>query len=268
MINFFCIFIFNLIDLIILRKYLVCFSHGRVPMKHMQILVSLLCVLTLTIVNLAGNPNFNLIFTCITILLYSLTFKLPLPYRLLLIVLYMGIGIVTEPIGLLLIRCLHDFSTFSVRYYLSSFLCEIIRFFIICLICEIWKIQWYSISFKMGILLFLIPVSSIVVTCLTIKLAGYYDTVLSNLLCLCIIFLVLLSNILTFSIFSKLAYLIASDYQKELLIQEAQSKEMYYKQIEESNKKIRMIKHNLKNRMIAITASKDQNIVYYNGLIN
>lgn len=262
MIKFFCIFIFNLIDLIILRKYLFCFSNGRVPIKHMQIMVSVVCVLTLTLINLAGNPNFNLIFTCITILVYSLTFKFPLPYRLLLIVLYMGIGIVTEPIGLLLIRCLDDFSTFFVRYYLSSFLCEIIRFFIICLICEVWKIQWYNISFKMGILFFLIPVSSIVVTCLTVKLAEYYDTILSNLLCLCIIFLVLLSNILTFAIFSKLAYLIASDYQKELLIQEAQSKEMYYKQIEESNKKIRMIKHNLKNRMIAITASKDQNIVY------
>lgn len=261
MINFFCTSIINLFDFLILKRYLLCFCNNRCSTKYIQIFICGLCVSGLSLINLIGNPNFNLIFTCIAIVIYSFTYKFPLPYRVLLIVLYMGICIVTEPIGLLLIRCLDGIFSPFVGYYLSNCLCEIIRFFIICLICQMWRVQWYGMSFKMGIFFFLIPISSIIITCLTVKLAGNYDTKLANVLSLSIIFLVLLSNILTFAIFAKLASLIASDYQKELLIQEAKSKEMYYKQIEESNKKIRMIKHDLKNRMITIAASNDMNVI-------
>ena len=86
-------------------------------------------------------------------------------------------------------------------------------------------------SFETGIFFFLIPISSIIITCLTVNLAGYYETILANVLCISIIFLVFFTNILTFATFAKLASLVASDYQKELLIQEVKSKEMYYKQI-------------------------------------
>lgn len=116
-------------------------------------------------------------------------------------------------------------------------------------------------SFETGIFFFLIPISSIIITCLTVNLAGYYETILANVLCISIIFLVFFTNILTFATFAKLASLVASDYQKELLIQEVKSKEMYYKQIEESNKKVRMIKHDLKNKMITIMSSKNQSII-------
>lgn len=261
MINFICTLFINLFDFLILRRYLSCFGNNKFSKRYIQLSVFGLCVFGLSLVNMIENPNLNLVFTCLTIVVYCLIYKFPLPYRVLLIVLYMGVCIVTEPIGLLLIKCLDGiFSPFT-GYYLSNCLCEIIRFFIICLICQIWKVQWHGISFKMGIFFFLIPISSIIISCLTVKLAGYYDTRLANALSLSIIFLVLLSNILTFAIFSKLTSLIAADYQKELLIQEAKLKEMYYNQLEESNKKIRMIKHDLKNRMISIVASKDISII-------
>lgn len=261
MINFTCVFVINLLDFIILKKYFFCFSRERFSTKYIQKLIWILCVSLLSLINLVGNPNLNLIFTCITIVIYSLTYRYPLPYRVLLIVLYIGIGIVTEPIGLLLIRCLDGVFSQFVGYYLSTFLCEIIRFFIICLICKFRTVQWYGMSFETGIFFFLIPISSIIITCLTVNLAGYYETILANVLCISIIFLVFFTNILTFATFAKLASLVASDYQKELLIQEVKSKEMYYKQIEESNKKVRMIKHDLKNKMITIMSSKNQSII-------
>lgn len=261
MINFFCTFLINLFDFLILKRYLSCFNNNRISKKYVEFFIFGLCISVLSLVNMIGNPNLNLVFTCLTIMVYSLTYKFPIPYRILLIVLYMGICIVTEPIGLLIIRCLDGIFSPFLGYYLSNCLCEVIRLFIICLICQIWRVQWYGISFKMGIFFFLIPISSIAISCLTVKMAGYYNTKLANALSLSIIFLVLLSNILTFTIFAKFTSLIASDYQKELLIQEAKSKELYYEQVEESNKKIRMIKHDLKNRMITIAASKDKNII-------
>lgn len=262
MMHYICFFITNLLDFIILRKYLKTFTDGALTSKNMQGFIMILCVILLTFINLGGNPNLNLLVTCISIVIYSLTYKLQLPYRLLLIAFYIGIGIVAEPVGLLFVRALNGIFSIFVSYYLSNFLCEIIRFFIVRLICQIWKAKWNGMSFKMGILFFSIPVTGIIITCITVNLAGFYNTVLTNSLCLCIIILVFIGNILTFAIYDKLTSLIMNNYQKELLIQEAKSKEMYYKQIEESNKKIQTIKHDLKNRMITIIASKDQNIIF------
>lgn len=85
MINFTCVFVINLLDFIILKKYFFCFSRERFSTKYIQKLIWILCVSLLSLINLVGNPNLNLIFTCITIVIYSLTYRYPLPYRVLLI---------------------------------------------------------------------------------------------------------------------------------------------------------------------------------------
>ena len=69
-----------------------------------------------------------------------------------------------------------------------------------------------------------------------------------------IILLVLLTNILTFAIFHKLSIVIADNYKNELLLQEVKMKEQYYREIEAGNKKVQEIKHDLKNRLIALYA--------------
>ena len=75
MINFTCVFVINLLDFIILKKYFFCFSRERFSTKYIQKLIWILCVSLLSLINLVGNPNLNLIFTCIIIVIYSLTYR-------------------------------------------------------------------------------------------------------------------------------------------------------------------------------------------------
>ncbi len=72
-----------------------------------------------------------------------------------------------------------------------------------------------------------------------------------------IILLVLLTNILTFAIFHKLSIVIADNYKNELLLQEVKMKEQYYREIEAGNKKVQEIKHDLKNRLIALLCNRE-----------
>ena len=71
---------------------------------------------------------------------------------------------------------------------------------------------------------------------MAIYLTGTYDNLTGNVLCLAIILLVLLTNILTFAIF-KLSIVIADNYKNELLLQEVNMKEQYYREIEAGNKR-------------------------------
>ena len=55
-----------------------------------------------------------------------------------------------------------------------------------------------------------------------------------------------------------------NNYKNELLLQEANAKEQYYRQIEENNKIIQKIKHDLKNRLLALYAIEKNSIVFQN----
>ena len=100
----------------------------------------------------------------------------------------------------------------------------------------------------------------IFISCMAIYLTGTYDNLTGNVLCLAIILLVLLTNILTFAIFHKLSIVIADNYKNELLLQEVKMKEQYYREIEAGNKKVQEIKHDLKNRLIALYAIEKANV--------
>ena len=55
-----------------------------------------------------------------------------------------------------------------------------------------------------------------------------------------------------FKMFVKVTETLSDNYEKEMLLQEAQAKEQYYNEVEKSNKEIRRIKHDLKNMLLAI----------------
>lgn len=67
------------------------------------------------------------------------------------------------------------------------------------------------------------------------------------------------SNVLMFKMFVKVTETLSDNYEKEMLLQEAQAKEQYYNEVEKSNKEIRRIKHDLKNMLLAICSEAQKN---------
>ena len=101
--TFFTLFA-NTLDFWILRKYLQCFSHKRKLGHYQRVILFVSCVLLLSAANFYGNPNVNLLFSFAIIYLYSFSFSYSCLYHVVMPILYIGLGFVSEPIGFLLTR--------------------------------------------------------------------------------------------------------------------------------------------------------------------
>lgn len=256
----------NLLDFFILRKYLQCFSHKRKLNSFCRCILFFSCVIGMSFINFYKIPNVNLLCSLCLIYLYSLTFSYSRMYHIVLPALYIGLGFIAELIGFLLTYKLDSYVTSGLSYYISVIICEILRYILILIICRYRYIQLPTLPLHLGLLLFLIPFSSVFISCITIYMAATYNSFIGNILCLTIIILILLINIFTFSIFYKLSTVISNNYRNELLLQEANAKEQYYHQIEENNKAIQRIKHDLKNRLIALYAIEKNDMSFQNEL--
>lgn len=258
--TFFFICLTNFLDFGILEKYLQCFSHERKINRQRIFFLFLFCTITTSIVNTYKNPTVNLLCSICMIYLYSLSFSYSHLYHIILPILYIGLGFVSEPIGFLLTLRLKTQISADMSFYISALICEFIRYLLVRALCHSWSIQLPNLSKHISLLFFLIPLSSVFISCIAIYLTGAYDNLTGNILCMAIILLVLLTNILIFAIFRKLSIVIADNYKNEFLLQELKMKEQYYREIEAGNKKVQEIKHDLKNRLIALYATEKENV--------
>lgn len=266
MIDILFIFFTNLLDFGILYKYLQCFNVKRKFSRHTRVGLLVLCITVLSLVNQCGNPTLNLLFSISMMYLYSLSFSFPLSCHVVLPALYIGLGFVTELIGLLLLRSLNEYIPPEFAYKISVLLCEIIRYLLVFIICQSWRIQLTPLSFNIGCLLFSISISSVAIICISIYIAHTHNISTGNLLCMVIIFMVLLSNALTFTVFHKLVCLMQKNHKNELILQEAKAKECYYTEVEINNKNIQKMKHDMKNRLLGICALAESNGDFNNEL--
>lgn len=252
--------VINLIDYLIIFKYFNCFSKKRNLEKKYCVSLFCSCIILMSVVNQLQNQGANLILCIFMIYLYSFSFSYSISYHIILPVLYIGFGIVAELIGFLILNVSGEMIPYSVRYYGSSFICEFIRFLIVYALCDIKKIHLPKLYFNIGKFLAIIPLSSIVICCIAINIIQNSKNDLVNIMCLVIIIMTITSNILMFKMFFKVIDTLADNYEKEMLLQEAEAKEQYYREVEQSNREVRKIKHDLKNMLLAICGkSKDQN---------
>ncbi len=252
--------IINVIDYLIIFKYFNGFSGKRSMEKKYCVSLFCFCIILISVVNQFHNQNANLILCILMIYLYSLSFSYSISYHIILPVLYIGFGIVAELIGFLILNVSGEVIPYFISYYGSSFICEFIRFLIVYDICGIKKIKLPKLSFSTGKFLVIIPLSSLVICCMAINIIQNSKNDLVNIMCLVIIIMTITSNVLMFRMFFKVIDTLSDNYEKEMLLQEAEAKEQYYQEIEQSNREVRKIKHDLKNMLLAICGkSKKKN---------
>ena len=255
-------FIMNLFDFYIVDKYYYCFSKERKRNTFFSITTLVASAFVLSIVNAIGYPIANLICSMFLIYLYCSNFMLPRTYYLFLPMLYLGLGFITEPIGVLLLDSFSEIFpnlSESVNYFISVMLCELIRLFTVIIIKNYWKGNLIDLPLKINVFLCLIHILGIISCCIVVRVIWLYDIPEEWLLCTSIIFIVLFINILIFSVFKKMNTIYASIYEKEMIIQEAKLKEAYYSEVDKSSQYLRKIRHDLKNKLIGIYGIEDDN---------
>lgn len=233
--------IINVIDYLITFKYFNGFSGKRSMEKKYCVSLFCFCIILISVVNQFHNQNANLILCILMIYLYSLSFSYSISYHIILPVLYIGFGIVAELIGFLILNVSGEVIPYFISYYGSSFICEFIRFLIVYAICGIKKIKLPKLSFSTGKFLVIIPLSSLVICCMAINIIQNSKNDLVNIMCLVIIIMTITSNVLMFRMFFKVIDTLSDNYEKEMLLQEAEAKEQYYQEIEQSNREVRKI---------------------------
>lgn len=252
--------IINLIDYLIIFKYFNCFGKKRNLRKKYCVGIFFSCVVFVSVINQLQNQYINLILCILMIYLYSLSFSYGMAYHIVLPILYIGFGIVAELIGFVILNISGSILPYPVQYYGSSFICEFIRYLIVCVFCSIKKIKLPKLSFKIGEFLVIIPISSIVICCIAINIIQNSKNNLVNMMCMVIIIMTITSNILMFKMFFKVIDTLSDNYEKEMLLLEAEAKEQYYQELEKSSREVRKIKHDLKNMLLAICGkAKKQN---------
>lgn len=252
--------IINLIDYLIIFKYFNCFSKKRNLEKKYCVSLFCSCIILMSVVNQLQNQSANLILCIFMIYVYSFSFSYGMSYHIVLPVLYIGFGIVAELIGFFILNISGDILPYLVRYYGSSFICEFIRFLIVYALCSIKKAKLPKLPFSAGKFLVVIPISSIVMCCMAINIIQNSKNDLVNIMCLVIIIMTITSNVLMFKMFFRVIDTLSDNYEKEMLLQEAEAKEQYYQEVEKSSREVQKIKHDLKNMLLAIYGSyKEKN---------
>lgn len=248
----------NVIDFLIIHKFFDCFCNKRNCNKQVGIGVFVCCIGLISIVNQFDNPNVNVLILLAMIYLYSFTFTYTLPYRIVLPILYIGLGFVAELFNFVLLSSFDDVLRGQTFYYVGALLCEIWRFLIVLIVCQIRDFQLPNLPKSFILLLLLIPVFSIIICCITINIIKINESDIGRILCVVVTIITVTNNILIFKLFSKLVDVMSENHNNAMLLQEAKAKELFYKEVEKSNNQVREIKHNLKNTLLAIYAKNSE----------
>lgn len=257
----FCVLLItNIIDFFILDQYFYCFTKERKSNHSFYYIIILFFGFLLSIINMIGHPLLNLLSSIVLIYCYGTNYKLEMRHYIILPAFYIGLGFVTEPIGVLIIDTIMEIVprlSEEIVYAIAIIVAEVIRFLIVLIIKMYWKTQLIKLPLKQYFLLCTAPIIGIAICCLLIQTLWLYDTPEEKFLCASIVLMVLFSNISVFAVFKKLNDVFLDIHRNEMLIQEANLKEEYYKQVDNSNRQIRKIRHDLKNRLLGIYSIQD-----------
>lgn len=251
MIIYFNLFI-NTIDFLIYDSFLCCFNKKRRFNKLNCILLLGFCTVILTLTNQMENANLNMAACFILIYTYSLKYIFTISYHIILPILYIGFGFVAELISYFILTSYLIFFPEVVRYPISALICESVRFIFVFMVRQLKDLHLSKLPVSIGILLVSIPILSVAVCCIAMNIIKNYDNIIVDRLSLVLIIVMIASNILMYEIFRKLTNIMDENHNQEMLLQEAKSKEAYFHEVENCNIKIRTIKHNLKNQLIAV----------------
>lgn len=211
----------------------------------------------LALVNCLEIPLLNLATCALLFITFSIQYKLQLSRRIMYITLYLGLGFLVEPLCFMLFECFLPPATLNNAITLIVFLCELFRFVLVHWIVLGKTCRTNLIPVKIILILELIPVLTVICSCILIQVMQIKTGYETGLLCLFILTILFINNVVVLYVIEYLNNSLEEKKRTEALLEEVSLKDEYYNEIRANNRKIARIKHNLKNQLTAFYRAYD-----------
>lgn len=203
------------------------------------------------------NPYLNLLILVTVLTFVTLFFEGKAGARAASVAMFIGTGIVLEPVGMLLLYALHYTAGESsiYLYYLVTALCAFIRGNIIFLLCRLMRrkeLNLLKLPKEIIIVLVLVFISSVVNCCFVTILSMETDSIKSRFMCISIIAAIVLTYYFMLYMIERISFLVRKQQEDAIYIEEMRYKEIYYAEAEKRNAYVNRLKHDLENRLLGL----------------
>lgn len=244
----------SLFDLAVFFYYFHAFKKFRTVPKGIIAGCYMLAAVIWSLVSDVKNPYMNLLTLFLILILLSFLFQTGTWVRLINVSVFIGVGILFEPLGLLLLHSM-DYSAGagdSYKYYFVIVLCSFMRGNVLYILSKIISGKGMQISrFPKEILgvLLLVFVFTVLNCCFVIMLSLETGSERSLLMCASIVVSIMLTDYFMLYMMERFDYLLKKQYEDEMYREEMHYKEIYYTEAEKQNKEIINLKHDMKNKL-------------------
>ena len=239
--------VINLFDLCIYRRYLEEFIGNRKTSMEFSVLLLVVCELIGSAVNQMGISWLNFVTMVAILCVYVCQYEAGIVSRLIAVLLYMGIMGISEPAGYLFSKVFMEqiVEDDVVIYYFSAFLVVIFRLAIVEVFCRLKagkNVKVSSMPKETSYALALIPLCSLISCFLLIEVAKELISAQMVVLCMCIIFVIIITNYIIFLMIEKYTTVEEKQYEEEMIQREILYRNEYYQDMERYQEQIQDIR--------------------------
>lgn len=203
------------------------------------------------------NPYLNLITLLSILLLTTFFFVSKMWIRIVNIVIFVGTGILFEPIGLLLLQAANYTSEEdgAYKYYFVVALCSFIRGNVLYLLSKLISkrgVRLSKIPKEIITVLVMVFVFAVLNCCFIIILSLESGNLKSFIMCISILVSIVLTYYFMLYMMERFNYLMRKQYEDEMYREEMFYKEIYYNEVEKRNECVQNLRHDLKNKLLEL----------------
>ena len=239
--------VINLFDLCIYRRYLEEFIGNRKTSMEFSILLLIVCELIGSAVNQMGISWLNFVTMVAILCVYVCQYEAGIVSRLIAVLLYMGIMGVAEPLGYLFNKAFMEkvLDDTTVSYYFIVFFMALLKATIVEVFCRLKSgksIRLSAMPKETQYMLTMIPLCSLISCFLLIEVAKELISAQMVVLCMCIIFVIIITNYIIFLMIEKYTTVEEKQHEEEMIQREILYRNEYYQDMERYQEQIQDIR--------------------------
>lgn len=239
--------VINLFDLCIYRRYLEEFIGNRKTSMEFSVLLLVVCELIGSAVNQMGISWLNFVTMVAILCVYVCQYEAGIVSRLIAVLLYMGIMGVAEPLGYLFNKAFMEkvLDDTTVSYYFIVFFMAFLKATIVEVFCRLKSgksIRLSAMPKETQYMLTMIPLCSLISCFLLIEVAKELISAQMVVLCMCIIFVIIITNYVIFLMIEKYTTVEEKQHEEEMIQREILYQNEYYQDMERYQEQIQDIR--------------------------
>ena len=239
--------VINLFDLCIYRRYLEEFIGNRKTSMEFSVILLIVCELIGSAVNQMGISWLNFVTMVAILCVYVCQYEAGILSRLIAVLLYMGIMGVAEPLGYLFNKAFMEkvLDDTTVSYYFIVFFMALLKATIVEVFCRLKSgksIRLSAMPKETQYMLTMIPLCSLISCFLLIEVAKELISAQMVVLCMCIIFVIIITNYVIFLMIEKYTTVEEKQHEEEMIQREILYRNEYYQDMERYQEQIQDIR--------------------------